>query len=340
MGLDRGRTMKKLACLVLLVGWIGLGQTVVDQTGREVVLPAKVERVVCLQGGTTWIVYALGAGDRLVGAYFVSLPRISLAQQALAGLDPLYAAKELPIKPTLEALLALQPDVVLASAVVHGEALARQLADVGIPTVLYYPETLDTLYEAILLTGQVLGRAERAMQLARRLTELVEHVRVRMQGVAERPRVYFAAYTMFNVYAGDVIQNVLIELAGGQPLGRALSPRPGLFWQRVDAEQLLVWDPEVILVPSYSRASPNDFLNDPVLATVSAVRQGRVYRFPEFFGPWDVPSPEVGLGLLWLAETLHPGSTGLDLAAEVARFYEEFFECRLTLDEIAAWLGR
>jgi len=333
--------VNRVAWLCVLLGFAALGQTVVvDQAGREVVLPGPVQRVVCLQGGTTWILYALEAADSVVGAYFVSLPTAPLAQQALALLDPQYKAKELPIKPTLEAILALQPDVVLASSVVHGEALARQLADLGIPSVLYYPETLDTLQEAIRLTGKVLGREERAEGLAAQFAELVEQVRSRLESVPQKPRVYFAAYTMFNVYAGDVIQNVLIELAGGIPLGKVLAARPGVFWQRVDAERLLLWDPEVILVPSYSRAKPGDFLADPVFSPVSAVRGQRVYRFPEFFGPWDVPSPEVVLGLLWLAETLHPGSTGLDLAGEVARFYKEFYGCDLSPDQIGSILGR
>jgi len=313
---------------------------VVDQVGREVVLPPTVTRVVSLHSGASWMVYVLGAGDRLVGAYYVSLPTSPLAQGALAGVDPEYRGKELPVRPTVEALVALRPDVVLASSVVHGEALASLLAEVGIPTVLYYPETLDGVEEALLLTGQVLGREERAQRLVGRFRELITTVSAATAGRTPRPRVYFAAFTMHNVYAGDVIQNVLLDLAGGIPLGRALAPRPGLFWQRVSAEQVVLWDPEVVFVPSYSRAQPADFYADPIWSGVTAIRTGRVYRFPEFFAAWDIPGPEVVLGLLWLAETLHPGATGLDLVSEVVRFYAEFYGCALQPDEIAAFLGK
>lgn len=313
---------------------------VVDQAGREVALPRAVGRVVCLQGGTSWITYALGAGDLLVGAYFVSLPTAPLAQAALASVDPDYRAKELPVKPTVEAIVALRPDVVFASSVVHGEAFASLLAEVGIPTVLYYPETLEGIEEAILLTGRVLGREERAGVVAARFRALISVVATAAAGRGPQPRVYFAAYTMQNVYAGDVIQNVLLELAGGVPLGKALAPRPGLFWQRVSPEQILVWDPEVVLVPSYSRAKVADFFADPIWGGVTAVRTGRVIRFPEFFAPWDIPGPEVVLGLLWLAETLRPGVTGLDLVAEVVRFYEEIYGCKLPPAEVASLLGK
>lgn len=317
-----------------------MGEVVVDQAGREVVIPEEVERVVSLHEGPTWITYTLGAADVLVGAYFVSLPTDPLAQEALAQIDPSYRAKEFPIKPTLEAIVALGPDVVFASPVVHGEAFADLLAQAGIPTVFYYPETLEAVEEAFILTGKVLGREERAGELARRFREIIEGVKGATQTVADRPRVYFAAYYALNVYAGPVIQNVLVELAGGVPLGRGLSPRPGAYWLRVDPEQIILWDPEVILVPSYSHATPADFLTDPVFAGTSAARAGRVYRFPGFFSPWDVPGPEVVLGLLWLTETLHPGATGADLVAEVAQFYKEFYGCNLQESELAQFLGR
>ncbi len=330
--------------VILLLGLVSIpllgSGVVVDQVGREVVLPPAVTRVVSLHSGASWMVYVLGAGDLLVGAYYASLPTSPLAQDALAGLDPEYRAKELPVKPTVEALVALRPDVVIASSVVHGEGLASLLAEVGIPTVLYYPETLDGVEEALLLTGQVLGREERAQLLTGRFRELITLVSAATAGRTPRPRVYFTAYTMQNVYAGDVIQNALLELAGGISLGKALAPRPGLFWQRVDAEQILVWDPQVVLVPAYSRAQPSDFFADPIWGGVAAIRTGRVYRFPEFFAAWDIPGPEVVLGLLWLAEALHPGATGLDLVSEVVRFYADFYGCQLSPDAVAALLGK
>lgn len=333
--------IRPICVLLSLISACALGAgVVVDQAGREVPLPAAVGRVVSLHSGASWMMYVVGAADLLVGAYYTSLPSSPLAQTALATLDPGYRTKELPIKPTIEALVALRPDVVLASSVVHGEGLASLLATVGIPTVLYYPETLEGIEEAILLTGRVVGREERARAVAKRLCELIATVAAGTAGRTPQPRVYFTAYTMGNVYAGDVIQNVLIELAGGIPLGKALAPRPGLFWQRVGPEQVVLWDPEVVLVPAYSRAKPADFRSDPVWAAVSAVRKNRVFRFPDFFAAWDIPGPEVVLGLLWLAETLHPGSTGLDLVTEVVRFYREFYGCELPPDGVAALLGK
>jgi iron complex transport system substrate-binding protein len=176
--------------------------------------------------------------------------------------------------------------------------------------------------------------------LVGRFQGLIAAVAAATGGRDPRPRVYFTAFTMMNVYAGDVIQNVITRLAGGIPVGEALAPRPGLFWQRVNAEQILVWDPEVVLVPSYSRANPADFFADPIWAGVAAIRTKRVLWFPAFFAPWDIPGPEVVLGLLWLAETLHPEVTGLDLVSEVVRFYRDFYGIELPPAEIATLLGK
>ncbi|HEU67765.1 MAG TPA: hypothetical protein ENN53_00805 [Candidatus Acetothermia bacterium] len=329
-----------LLALVFAVGAVGQ-QAVTDQAGREVHLPPRVARVVDLHGGAKWVIYALGAADLLVGAYFVTPPTEPLAQATLAALDPRHAEKELPIIPSVEAIVSLRPDVVFASSVVHGEAFAALLAEVGIPTVLLFPETLELLEESFVLIGAVLGREERAVRLAARFREMVEEVKAAAGGVAHRPEVYFAAYYPLNIYAGDVIQNVITELAGGVPLGKEFAPyRGGAFWYRANVEQVVLWDPEVIIVPSYSRASREDFFSDPIFSGTRAVKAGQVLRFPSFFGPWDTPSPEVVLGLLWLAEALHPGATGLDLVTEVVRFYREFYGCELAPDAVAAMLGR
>lgn len=317
------------------------GPAVVDQAGRRVELPSPVRRVVDLHGGAKWVLYALGGADLLAGAYFVALPADPLAQAALRQVDPRYEAKALPIRPTVEALLALKPDLVFAGTVVHGEAFAELLAEVGIPTVLLYPETLDLLSEAIVLVGQAVGREGRARELAALLGDTVERVKATAGRAESRPSVYFSAFFPQNVYAGQVIQNVITELAGGIPIGAEFSPtRAGTFWYRTSPEQVALWDPEVILVPSYSRSSVGEVLADPVFGATRAARAGRVYRFPALFSPWDTPSPEIVLGLLWLAETLHPGSTGLDLASEVVRFYRDFYGVELAAGAVAELLGK
>ena len=333
------------AVVLALAACGGVGIEVVDQAGRKVEVPARVERVVDLHGGATWVLYALGGADLLVGAYYVSPPTDPptdpLPRAALAQVDPGYEDKALPILPGVETLLALKPDLVFASSVVHGQGYADLLAELGVTTVLLYPETLDLLGEAIALIGAAVGRTDRADALVRWIEATVDRVAGTAGRAAVRPTVYFSAFYPLNIYAGDVIQNVLTELAGGIPLGKELSPwRAGAFWYRANVEQVVLWDPEVILVPSYSRAQREDFFTDPAFSTTRAARTGRVYRFPSFFGPWDTPSPEVALGLLWLAEVLHPGATGVDLVEEVVRFYAEFYGCELSPDDLGWLSGR
>lgn len=334
-----------IICGVLLIFLLGVpawGQgVVVDQAGREVVLPPRVERVVDLHGGATWVVYALGEAGLLVGAYFVSPPTDPLALAALGEVDPRYPEKALPILPGVETLLALKPDVVFASSVVHGHGYADLLAEFGIPTVLLYPETLELLEEAVELVGAVVGREGRAAALAGWIRDTVDLVASTAGQREPRPTVYFSAFYPLNIYAGEVIQNVLTELAGGLPLGKELSPwRAGAFWYRANAEQVILWDPEVVIVPSYSRSTLAEVAALDAFRSTRAARTGRLYRFPSFFGPWDTPSPEVALGLLWLAEVLHPGATGVDVVAAAARFYEEFFGCQVSPDDLGLRLGR
>lgn len=328
--------------LVFLLGFPAWGQgVVVDQAGRQVILPPRVERVVDLHGGATWVVYAMGGADLVVGAYFVGLPTDPLAQAALAQVDPRYEEKALSILPGVETLLALKPDVVFASSVVHGQGYADLLVELGIPTVLLYPETLELLVEAVELIGAVVGREGRAAALAGWIRGTVDLVAATAGRIEPRPTVYFSAFYPLNIYAGEVIQNVITELAGGIPVGKELSPwRAGAFWYRANAEQVILWDPEVVIVPSYSRSTLAEVAALDAFRGTRAVRTGRLYRFPSFFGPWDTPSPELALGLLWLAEVLHPGATGVDVVAEAVQFYEEFFGCQVSPDDLGWRLGR
>jgi iron complex transport system substrate-binding protein len=68
------------------------------------------------------------------------------------------------------------------------------------------------------------------------------------------------------------------------------------------------------------------------------VKAGRVYKMPRIISPWDVPTPESILGILWMAAKLHP-ELSLDVAEEARAFYREFFGYELP-PELAAEIDR
>ncbi|MCR4392088.1 MAG: ABC transporter substrate-binding protein [Candidatus Acetothermia bacterium] len=330
----------KLLVLLVAVGVVGWaeGITQVDQAGRTVTVPTPVARVVSAYGIATWYVYALGKADVLIGARYVGqLPDDPRSRAVLGCLDPDLEAKILIGEPTVEEVVARAPDLVLAGAAKHRQ-LAELLAELGVPCLLYAPETFAGVREATVLTGRALGVGEKAAALVAFYDQILFSVAAAIADIPEaaRPRACFLGTERLRVASGDMYQARLIELAGGIPVSRDLRGS----WQNVNLEQMLLWNPEVIFIPSYGNVRREDILGDPDWQAIAAVKAGRVWKLPRLVAPWDVPVPESALGLLWMADLLHPGRVGLDVVAEVSRFYAEFYGCNLTPEEWAAFLGR
>lgn len=244
----------------------------------------------------------------------------------------------------LEALLALQPDLVLdagtadATYVSATERLARQT---GLPCVLVQgtlPDHARQLREVGALLG-VAARGEALAQYAEAVAALAQRVTAGVPE-AQRPRVYLgrSANGLETGLAGSINVEV-IEFAGGRNVAAAAG-RGGL--TRVSMEQMLAWDPEVILTqePAFAEL----LRRDPLWRGISAVRSGRVHLAPfSPFGWLDGP-PSINrlIGVRWLLEKLYPGHVALrglpPLAQAVREFYALFYGAQLSDAQLQALL--
>lgn len=327
--------MRKLLSLLVALSFAASGQVVlVDQAGRQETVPTEVERVVSLYGVATLYLYALGQQGKLSLGTYVGLKPGSPAWEALLAVDPELEAKYTRLKPSLEEVLAQAPDLVLASGAQEQE-IADQFTTFDIPVLLFNFETLAGIHQGVELLGAALGVQERA-------AALIGYYQARLQGVAarvsqaggSRPRVLFVGTQPFRVASGDMFQSEMIALAGGISLTAGLSG----YWQDVSAEQVLLWDPEVVFIAPYGRVCPEDLLADPVWRGVAAAESGRIHKMPRIISPWDVPTPESILGILWMAAKLHP-ALALDVAGEARAFYRDFFGYELP-PELVEEIGR
>jgi iron complex transport system substrate-binding protein len=152
----------------------------------------------------------------------------------------------------------------------------------------------------------------------------------------ERVRVLFLGTDLTQVASGDMYQTDLIAAAGGISVSEELIG----YWNEVNLEQILLWDPEVILIPPYGSIQPEDVLVNPDWAAIRAVRDRRVHRMPRVIAPMDAPVPESLLGVLWMACVFYPDWIRLDLAAEADRFYALYYDYDLSDAERELMAGR
>lgn len=327
--------------VVLLVGGgvSALAVEVMDQTGTTVRIEKPVERIVSVYGIGTYFLYALGVEDRIVGGGYVGVKSAGQASATLLRLEPRFEELFLFGDPNIEEILDRDPQLVLADGSRHG-AFAEQMADLGVPTIQYLVETSDALKAAVRLTGRALGedateRAENLIGEFERVGAAVGEDLADIDG-EQRVDVLFLGTSPLQVASGAMYQTELIEAAGGRSVSKDLVG----YWNEVNLEQILLWNPDVIVIAPYGPVQPADLLGNPDWSSITAVRDGRVARMPRLVAPIDTPVPESLLGIVWMAETFYPDWVTLDMREEGAAFYEAFYGLELTDEELDLLSGR
>jgi iron complex transport system substrate-binding protein len=309
--------------------------SVTDMAGNSLEIQQPVRRVISAFGPTTSITYSVHAADRLVAASFIgaadpmgaaSMERIDPRFPVLAS-DDYFSRQEFNI----EHAATLDPDLIIASS---RSTWLEAVDQLGIPVFLMEAETPEQLKEAVLLIGQLFGpHASRQAQAWVAYYDFVLDTVIAQIGeipMDERVKVLFTGTEPLRVASGEMYQNDIILSAGGISVSADL----GGYWNDVNLEQVVVWDPEVIIVPPYGGASVEAITDSAEWEIVEAVRSGRVYRMPRFVVPWDTPAPDSVLGIVWMAERLNPDRISITCKSEVEFFYNTFYNYSITTEEI------
>lgn len=306
---------------------------IVDQTGAAVRLLQPVDRLASVYGAGTFYVYTLGASERLEMAWYIGVKGLANASDAMFRLEPRLDEILAFGDPNVEEVVSRDVQLVLVDGSRHA-AFADQMTELGIPVIRYLVETPGQLKTAVLLTGEALGEApfERARVFVDDYDRLVASVAADIEPVPsdERVRVLFLGTDPLRVASGDMYQTRLIAAAGGASVSEALSG----YWNDVNLEQILLWNPEVIVIPPYGPVQPSDILDNADWAELDAVRHGRVHRMPRVIAPMDSPVPESLLGIAWMAKLFYPDRVQIDLQAEIERFYASYYGYSLTEPEL------
>jgi len=271
--------------------------TLVDGLGKEIALEAPAEKIITLSPPFTEILYAIGAGDQIVGRdSFSDYPEEALALTDIGGGYSDY---------DLETILSLEPDLVIAGSINIPE-LVQSLEDLGL--AVYYlsnPTDLNGTFDAIQILGTLSGHNEEAQELVASLEERLEAVTIALEDVTEKPAVYYEldATDPAKPYTPgpDTFYSDLIAKAGGENIGNALDTE----WAQISLEQLLVSDPDIIILgDSMWGVTPESLVERPGWNALSAVKAGQVIPFDDDLiariGPRQVD------GLEALARILHP----------------------------------
>lgn len=302
-----------------------------DGVGREVELPADIQRIAVSGPLAQNVVFAL-APDRIVAAATpwedAAKPYIDQKYLDLPISGQLYGSSS-PLDP--EALISVKPDVVIDIGEAKGnikEDLDSFQKQTGIPFI-FISGTLGTMPEAYRQLGELLNMPDeakvlsafcrKALDSADKLALLPENEKVKM--------LYILGGDGLNVIArdsffGEVVDKLAVNLAV------VASPASKGTGNEVDMEQLLLWNPDLIVFEAntvYDKVG-----SDPDWQKMKAVAGGNYYELPSGPYRWMGPSVDRYLGLMWLGSLLYPEQTDYDLKTQVTEFFRLFYHCDLT----------
>jgi iron complex transport system substrate-binding protein len=265
--------------------------TVPGTDGRSVTFLGAPGRIVSLSPGHTEILYAVGAGGQLAGTdRFSDYPE---AAKALPKID--YS------NPNMEALVALRPDLLIASGRQRNQVPAFEQAGLRV-LLLEEPGSVAGVLERIRLLGRITGHPEEGETLASRLQERVTAVTDRLTGVSGGPRVYHEIDPKLYSAAPSSFVGDLYVLLKAQNI----APSGGNSFPQLTAEAIIRADPEVIVLGDgiFPGGTPEEVKRRPGWSTISAVRNNRVYPVDD--NTVSRPGPRVVDGLEQVARMLYP----------------------------------
>lgn len=261
-----------------------------DDAGKIISLPAHVDRVVSLAPNLTEIVFAIGAGQNLVGnTTYCDFPTEAKKVEKVG--DTLH--------PSLEKIIALRPQVVLVSTASQLEVFTEQLKSHNIEVFVTDPHDLEGVFLSITQIGEIVGKESEANALVttlRRRTSAVENA----VKLLPRVRIFYQLSTDLYTAGRDSFVTDLIKRAGGDSVTADV---PGA-WPKYSAESALAARPEAIILPTGGSMGEGNSTVAEALRNSPAARQGRVYKIND--DHLVRPGPRAVDGLEEMAKALHP----------------------------------
>ncbi len=269
-----------------------------DGLQRPVTLDQPALRIVSLASSNTEILFAIGAGDQVVGRDdFSDFPAEVKDLPSVGGSMGNY---------NLEAITSLQPDLVLVAGINTPEQV-KALEELNIKVFyLGNPTDLQEMVENLRIVGQLTGHEREALALADSLQARVKAVEDKLVGVEFRPKVFYELDASMDpskpwtAGAGTFVDTI-IKMAGGENVAAGMSEA----WAQISQEELLVADPAIILLGDAAYGTtPDSVAQRPGWDVMRAVKENKIFAFDDNLV--SRPGPRLVDGLETMAKILHP----------------------------------
>lgn len=339
-----GRSFKRVLAAVLVLSFIFTAcgnnnaavatteqgtRVVVDMKGKEVIIPNKVNTYV-----ESWFAHnAVDVMLKNAEGMLVTCCDEKSYQWMYKVCDNLKKATYTVFSDTmnLEEIISLNPDVVFGS----NEKYREMFENVGIPFVNCQFANYEDMKKSIKLTAEVFGgdAIKKADSYIEYLDTKLKEVKKVTDTVPENERttiVHGSSIYKLGVDGNNTIINDWINYSGG--INAAAKDIEGNL-QTMTMEQLLLWDPDVIITGN-DEAEVESIMNDTAWQNLKAVKNNKVYANPKGIFAWDRYGVEEALQFQWCAKVLYPELfENVDIKKELISFYKRFLNYNLSEED-------
>ena len=278
--------------------------TVVDDTGFALSLSSYPERIVSLIPSNTEILFAIGAGDKVVGVTdYCDYPYNFSAWIEAGNMTSIGGTKN----PAIEPIVALEPDLVLAFGGTGGSLDAiDKLRNLGYNVLTLHPQDAIGVLTDIQMIGRVTGREDEAAAIVKSMSQRITAVINEVKSATTTPKVYVEIWTDPYMSVGPKSWiSSLITLAGGQNIFENATTT---LYPVVSSETIIQQNPDVmVFIPQggiYFWGSFDDVSNRIGWNEINAVKNNNMYATPE--GLVETPGPRTVDAIEILAKMIHP----------------------------------
>jgi iron complex transport system substrate-binding protein len=266
---------------------------VTDDLGQVIALKEPAQRIISLYGAYSEILFAIGAGDKLVARTRADRFPPSILDKPSVGTH---------LRPNMELVLGLQPDLIIhAVGRKHGHEVIRQIQQKGFTVAVFQPRNFTELFSVIDRLGILTGEEANAQGLVKGQSSRLRQIDLRLAQSKDRPKVFFEVRypNLLGAGQGSIINDVILK-AGGL---NCLPNEKKLV--RINVETLIDYDPDVYVVQEGPmNGNPGSPESRPNFQVLKAVQQGRVFFVDEYV--FSRPGPRSVEAVEKLAAYLHP----------------------------------
>jgi len=261
----------------------------IDGLGRTVTISETPERIISLASSVTETLYALNAGDLVVGR-----DKYSKYPEEVKNKTDVGSSFSLNV----EMCVGLNPDIVFCWW--YATSAIESLEDVGITTFAINPQSVDEVLQIIRIIGLIVNHTNEADNLTVDMQTKIDNITDITDNInkTNRPLVYYELSTPYKTLNHDTFTSDLIYMAGGINLAADEPVR----YPILNSEYIIDRNPDVIVIISYG-ASIDEVKSRDGWGNITAIKSDRVYQIDT---NWVTSNPRLVLGLEQFANWFHP----------------------------------